>query len=254
MAIFFGIDSNYASTLFSSLNGGNKTNSFSSLTGLLSEYSSIQSGSYRKLLNAYYSGSDNESVNSIASNSISTAGDNAKKLTSIKEASTDLSDTVQELTKSGSNSVFNKVSKENSDGTVTREYDTDAIFNAVKGFVDDYNSLIEATEDSNTKSIASNMRSIITATSTNDDLLKELGIKINADYTLSIDEDTFKKADMSVARSMFNGTGSYAYQIGVKASLININAASEASRSNTYTAGGTYSYNYNSGSLYNTYF
>lgn len=258
MAIFFGIDSNYAGNLFSSLNGGKTQNSFDGLAGLLSEYSNIRTGSYRKLLNAYYSDTDNESFkklyNDNKSNNISTAADDTKKLTSIKNASEELSDTVKDLVASGSKSVFNKVSKENSDGTYTKEYDSDAIYKAVKSFVDDYNGLIDAAGDSGTKSIVSNMGGIISSTKANDDMLEELGISINSDNTLSIDEEIFKKADMSAVRSMFSGTGSYAYQIGVKASMVNINAAGEAAKSNTYTSGGAYSYNYNAGSLYNTYF
>lgn len=254
MAIYFGIDSNYAGSLFNSLNTGtNQNTSFSGLTGLLSEYSNIQNGTYKKLLTAYY---DKNGSNGVAenTNSISMASDDTKKLTAMKDAADSLQESATALSAKGSESVFNKVSKVNSDGTTTKEYDTDKIYKAVKMFVDDYNGLIEATEKSNTKSVASRMNTIIAATDKNKKDLADIGITINSDDTLSIDEKTFKNADMSDVKSLFNGNGSYAYYTGVKASMVSANIASEAAKSNTYTSDGTYSYNYSSGDLYNSLF
>ncbi len=258
MAIFYGIDSNYASNLFSSFNtSNNRTDSFGGLTSLLTEYSSVKGGTYKKLLNAYYdkiNNTENTSKDNKNSNTISTASDDTKTLSSIKNSSSELKESVSELTAKGSKSVFNKVSKKGEDGTYTEEYDTDAIYKAVKSFVDDYNSVIEATEKSNTKSIARNANSMITTTEAYEDTLSDLGITINDDFTLSIDEKKFKEADMTDVRSTFNGTTSYAYQVGVKASLVNMNAESEAAKSNTYTGTGNYSYNYSTGNLYDTLF
>lgn len=251
MAIYYGIDSNYASSLFSSLNTGNKSNSTSDLTSLLSDYSSIRSGSYKKLLNAYYSESDGTTKNKA---SISTAEDSTKKLKSIKSAADELSNNVKELTATGSKSVFKKVDTKDENGNKVKDYDKDAIYKAVKSFVDDYNSLIEATDESNTKTIVSGTNSMISTTKANTSLLRDLGISVNSDFTLDIDEDTFKKADMAVAKSMFSGTGSYAYQISVKSAMVSMNATNEASKSNTYTSAGNYSYNYSAGDLYNSWF
>lgn len=49
--------------------------------------------------------------------------------------------------------MFNKVEKTAEDGTKTQEYDRDAIYKAVKSYVDDYNSLLDRADDSKTKSI-----------------------------------------------------------------------------------------------------
>ena len=70
----------------------------------------------------------------------------------------------------------------------------------------------------------------------NESLLNSVGISIDSKTNkLSIDETAFKKADMSVAKSLFNGAGSYGYQVSAKASMINYYAQNEALKANTYS-------------------
>ena len=59
---------------------------------------------------------------------------------------------------------------------------------------------------------------------------------------------------MSVAKSLFNGTGSYAYTIASKSAMTNSYADMEAARANTYNKYGSYGSTYNAGSIYNSYF
>jgi hypothetical protein len=73
-------------------------------------------------------------------------------------------------------------------------------------------------------------------------------VTIGTDGKLSVDEETFKKADMTVAKSLFNSTGSYAYQIGTKASMINSAVVTQSSGS-AYTSTGALS----TSSLINSY-
>lgn len=236
MSTFFGIGSDSVGSLFSST-------SSSGTAGILSDYYSIRNGSYKKLLTAYYS-LDNSSTGSsktTTKTTTSTASDSTKTLSSIKSSTDSLKDSTDALLKTGTKSLFSK----------TGEYDTKAIYNAVKSFVDDYNDVIESTETSNTKGIASNSASMITTTKANANLLSKIGITIGTDGTLSLDEKEFKAADMNKVKSLFNGAGSYGYQISAKASMINYYASTEASKANTYTNAGSYSYNYSSGDLLN---
>ena len=69
---------------------------------------------------------------------------------------------------------------------------------------------------------------------------------------MKIDKDAFEKADMNKVKTLFQGTGSYAYSIESKSSMVNMYAKNEASKSNTYGASGGYTYNYSTGELYNT--
>ena len=235
MSFFYGISSDAASTFFST----SSSTSTGATGNILSDYYSIKNGSYKKLLNAYYSIDDNKNK----SYNTSISSDSTKLLASIETSAEALKESADELIMSGNKSVFAK----NEDGT----YNTEAILDKIKKFVSDYNDVLDATEKSNTKNIASSSASMITFTKTNSLLLAKVGIGLESDGKLSVNEETFKKSDMSTVKSIFNGKGSYAYQISAKASMINFYADNEANKSNTYTNGGTYSYNYSSGDILN---
>ncbi len=248
MAFYYGINSSYASDFFSMSSGRTSGNSMSSLTGLLSDYSSIRNGSYSKLLQKYYS-LDSENTSDKKVSSISTSKDDSKTLVAISDSTDELKDAADKLFSNGSESVFKKQSVSGK-----QDYDVDKIYTAVKDFVDSYNEVIDATAKSSTKSIASNSKSMIYQTMANESALSDLGISVDLDGKMTVDEKTFKSADMTKARSLFQGTGSYAYQMSAKASMINFNAETEKNRANTYTNSGNYSYNYSSGSLFDYMF
>jgi hypothetical protein len=212
----------------------------------ISDYNLIRSGSYFKLMKSYYASdaSKTTSTDSTAT-STSTSTDTSKTLSKIESTTDDLTDSAEALYSSKS-SAFKKVNG---------DYDADAIYSAVSDFVDDYNSVIKAADKSSASGVTSAAESLKTATTQNEDALKALGITIDSEKsTLSIDKDTFLAADMSKAKTLFNGTGSYAYNVATKASLLNYQAQREASKANTYSSTGSYTNNYTSGSIYNSYF
>lgn len=252
MASIKAYDSNSISVLFSSLNSNRSGNSGVSMNfGInLSDYSLIKRGSYYKMLKAYYSidgtGSDSMSW-AKAKTTTSTAADSTKTLASIENAATDLKASAETLYKSGSSSPF----KKDANGA----YDTDAIYKAVNSFVSDYNTMVSAADKSETARITKTAASMVNVTKVNAKALSAVGITINsADNTLKIDEEAFKKADMSKVKSLFSGNGSYAYSTAVNASMINSYAQTESAKSNTYNGTGNYTYNYNTGELYNSIF
>ena len=52
-------------------------------------------------------------------------------------------------------------------------------------------------------------------------MLSKLGISVSgADFSLSIDKEKFMKANISDVKTMFSGVGSFAYQVGSKASRV----------------------------------
>jgi hypothetical protein len=247
------------STLFSSLSSSSSSSSTSGLSSLLSDYSAIRSGSYKKLMKAYYSGSDNSAVKSaynsaVKNSSTSTAADSTSTIKQLQNTTDELTSSAKDLYTTGSKSLFNKKTVTDENGKTSQEYDTDAIYKGVKSFVDDYNSVLEAADKSSDSKVQNSVIGMINYTKMETNMLGKLGITIGSDYQLSIDEDTFKKADMSVAKSLFNGTGSYAYTIAGKSAMTNSYADLEASQSNTYTSYGSYSNTYSSGSIYNSYF
>lgn len=225
----------------------------------LSDYASIKNGSYGKLMKAYYAKDSSKEVTSVAEQTknkrtTSTAKDSAKTLSEIEGAADGLKESADALLKTGSKSVFNKIDVESTDEygmtQTSKEYDVNAIYKSVSGFVEDYNKVIKQAGASETSAIQNRVRYMMGATSANKSLLSKVGITINSDNTLSLDEKTFKEADVTTAKSLFNGSNSYAYRVSAQASLIDYTAEKEAAKANTYTVNGNYSSNYNTGSIY----
>lgn len=255
----------------------NTSNSFfSGIYGSLSEYASIRSGSYYKIAQKYYSNtsagsnsstvsvkskvspteydykrgdykknlidSSSDSDKTSASTSTSTSKTSAERIANIEKNSKSLKESSEKLTDRSSSSLFKQTGG---------KYDTDKIYSAVSSFVKDYNSVVDNASGSNSTTINSRTSTMLNLTSANSKLLGKVGITVGKDNKLSIDEEAFKKADMGDVRSLFNTSGGYGYQVGVSASMIDYAAQNEATKSNTYTGFGTYSYNYTAGSLFN---
>lgn len=260
MATIGAYDSSSLGILFSGMNS-TKQSSTTSLFGggsdLLginySDYAMIRSGGYGKLLRAYYGKDASSEVTSAVKINTSIAKDDSKTLARIESAAEEINKSAQSLLETGDKSVFKEVTTTKEDGTTETGYDKDAIYKAVKSFTDDYNNLLTQSKDSNTKSIARNVKMMVTETTAYEKRLAEVGITVGTDSKLSIDEETFKKADMSKVMSLFQEKGSYGYQTALRASMVESAAKVESAKSNTYSGNGTYTYNYTTGEIYNSY-
>ena len=241
-------DSSSISTLLSGLGGSKDGNS--GLLGInYSDYASIRSGAYGKLLRSYYA-LDSESGSSKTSSSTETgrkstavSKDSTKTIATIEEDAGELADSAKQLYIRSNNAVFTKDAKGN--------YDTDKIYDKVSDYVEDYNAFLVSAAKSDTGRIASGVDSVKNITKANVDALKEIGISVNEkNGALTISKDTFKAADMSKVKDVFYGTSSYAYSVATQASLVKSYAESEAVKSNTYGSRARYNYNYNSGDIF----
>lgn len=234
-------DSDSISMLFSSV-GSTKSSSssLSSLTSLLSDYSSIKSGAYGKLIKAYCASQSEDSSSSTTTKtktSTSTAEDSTQTLSSIQTATDALYETSEKLRKEAASADS-----------------MDELYATVSQFVSDYNKTIDAAEDSNTDTIKSNLDDMKLATSTNKNLLSSIGITIGDDNKLVLDEETFKAGSLSTAKTLFTGAGSYAYNVSLEASMMNSSADYQASKANTYNTTGSFSNNYTTGDLFDSLF
>lgn len=235
------------------------SNSMNSMMNInFSDYNSIRSGTYYKLLKSYYA-QDPSRVKETSDSfknpaSTSTSKEQSETLAKIESTADELGKSADALYNGGAK-VFKKTTVTGEDGKVTSDYDKNAIYKAVDSFVEDYNSLLAAAGKSDADGIARTAASMATMTNQYADSLKELGITVDKDtFALRLDKDTFMKADMNKAKSLFNGTGSYAYGVATKASMLDYQAQREASRSNTYGSNGAYNYNYTAGSIFNNFF
>lgn len=241
------------SYLFQGLSGSTGSN-----MNFLSDYASIKNGSYGKLMKAYYGKNSSKEVASLAQNktnqTASATKDSTKTLSAIEGAADGLKESADKLISKGTDSLFNKVDVEKKDEygltSTTKEYDKDAIYKAVSEFASDYNKLIDEAGESNTTGVLNRTKTLVGMTDANKDLLAKVGITVNKDNTLSVDETKFKNSDMITAKSLFNGNSSYAYRVSAQASLIDFAAESESNKAKMYTATGNYNSTYNNGNLF----
>lgn len=235
-------------------------------SNFLADYASIKNGSYAKLMKAYYGTNTSSSVKSVAKKSMDSytgkktalTSEETKAYTKVKTSADALKESADKLMRTGSNSVFAQkevtVKDENGAESTVKEYDKEGIYSAVNSFVTNYNSVIKAVDDVDSDTVGRRTASMMNTTTSNLKSLLAVGISVNTDGTLSLDKDTFMKSDMSTAKSLFGGTGSYAYSVSSQASMINYAADREAGRGSTYTTKGTYGTNLNNGNLYNSWF
>ena len=116
-------------------------------------------------------------------------------------------------------------------------YDVDKIFATAKSFVNNYNTMFDKAESSSNSGVIANLSHIRQKTSQNADVLKQFGINVDAKGRLKIDEDTFKKSDMSDVQKFFKDYGS---SIATNASLVDYYSTTQANATSGYTAAGTY--------------
>ncbi|MCI9417675.1 MAG: flagellar filament capping protein FliD [Eubacterium sp.] len=182
----------------------------------------------------------------------STSKEPTSKLATIESSAEKLSDAADALLTQGSKSLFKQVTTTDKDGNKTTGYNTDAIYKAVSSYVEQYNNLMKSAGNSSVISIRASAASMADYTKANEKALSEIGITVDPEKkTLSLDAEKFKNADMDAVKKLFQGSGSYAYQVSSKASAIDYQAQYEAQKASTYNSGGAYSYNYSAGSLWN---
>lgn len=234
MANISGYDSYSMGALFASTNTTNNSSASDFLGISYTDYASLKNGSYRKLVSAYYSKMDAENDSSSTSGS----KDSKQTLTSIQSAASDLKESTSALLTKGKDSLFK--TKKDEMGNSYVDYDTDEVYKAVKEFVDNYNSMIDAAAESDTTSILRAAKSMVSYTAANEKTLSQIGITVGSDNKLSIDEDKFKEASKARVQSLFQSTGGYAYQINAKVtsvdSYVNIEMkkADDSSKAESY--------------------
>lgn len=194
-----------------------------------SDYASIRSGSYKKLLNSYYNqtGNTNQAVSKIVNNT------DAKKLTGVKSAADDLSESAKALYTKGKGSAFED------------ESDRATIDKAIQSFVDDYNDIIDAVDNTDSANVLRKGINLANNTNALSKSLAKVGITVNYDNTLSIDKDALSKASTADLKSLFSGVGSFAYQVSTDASQIGLAAKNQSSGTSLYGSNGAYNNSYN---------
>ena len=150
---------------FSGLFGNNTTNSVTDIWNIysnLGDYNTIKSGSYRKLLNAYYKKEDEDRTESFSNPANLNTADK-KEFTEVKKTTDDLQMSAKTLLKKGESSVYN-------------QEDRTALVSAVKNFISDYNRVIDKAGDSSDERVLSKTLSMVNNTKAYASSLEQIGI------------------------------------------------------------------------------
>ena len=116
-------------------------------------------------------------------------------------------------------------------------YDIKKILSTAKSFVNNYNTMFDKAESSSNSGVLSNLSYIRNRTANNTKALKEFGISVDKKGRLSIDEETFQKADMSKVQDFFKDYGSY---IASNASRVDYYMNTRANAASGYTSKASY--------------
>ena len=134
-------------------------------------------------------------------------------------------------------SLFSKIKTKNASGAEVEDYDVDGITSRTKNFVKNYNDLIGSARLLGNEGVASNLGNLLTKTKNSAGALKSIGIGVDKNGNLSLDEKKFKASDMSEVQKVLK---SYASSIETNASLVKYYASTNAGSKNAYNQNGSY--------------
>ena len=134
-----------------------------------------------------------------------------------------------------SDELFEKVKDKY--GNETNQYNVDKIFATAKSFVNNYNKLFDTAESSSNSGVVANLSYIREKTARNEDELKQFGISVDQKGRMKIDENTFRKSDMSEVQQFFKDYGS---SISTNVSLAEYYMTTQANAASGYTPTGEY--------------
>ena len=220
---------------------GNSSTGIWNMYSSLGDYNSIQSGTYKKLLSAYYKNNTDDvnrnTATTTAKKNQTTAVEH-ENMTTVKKKTDVLQEAAGKLMEKGKDSVFEKEDKSE-------------MVSAVKEFVNAYNNTL--TETGKAKDYVSEKAVYMTnSTKAYEKSLTEIGITIGEDDKLSLDEDKLKSADTDKVKGLLNSSSSFVGQTARKAAKIGAAAQNVVNGVGTYSSTGNYNY-MNMNDFFNNY-
>lgn len=174
-------------------------------SSLLTDRSLIQSGVYQKMMKAYYA--------KLSAEASAAADAETSPLKSIKNSSSDLKSAALALTRS---SLYS--------GTTSSK--SDSLISAVKDFISSYNSVLDGLDNVESTNVLRVGVNMVNSTESVERQLNSVGITINSDNSLSLDEAALSGAGTAALKALFAGSASYASSIAQKAGMIASNSSS----------------------------
>ena len=208
------MNSMIANTLFgskSSISAG----SFLSASNF-GDLSLMRSGVYTKMLKSYYAKQTSSTDKTSSSGKNSSSEDYLNTINDkISKLKTSTSDEALSSIKSEANQM-----KKAADAVTELDYDKtsgDAVYSKVKDLVNTYNALAKQTGKSDLVSISQSRTWMVNDTKAHEAQWNKIGITMEDDQTLTIDEKKFKEASTSDIKNFLSGASGYASRLSTKA-------------------------------------
>ncbi|MDE7199984.1 MAG: flagellar filament capping protein FliD [Lachnospiraceae bacterium] len=206
-----GLNSGMADTYSTLLSGMGGSDSAGGVSSLLGDYAAIKNGSYGKMMKSYYAKLKKQEAEESGESEKTKAG--KVKDSASASAAASLYKSASALTSLN----YDDRSEEN----------IDKITDSVSSFIKDYNSLMKSADKSENTTVQKQAESLYNSYYSNYKLFSKIGITMNSDKTLSLDEDTLKKAlsdtekgSGGTVKTLFSGIGSFADKAVNRASQI----------------------------------
>ena len=220
--------------------GTQSNNGLSSIYSSLGDYGTIHRGAYKKLLSAYYKAasddaSDDDTKTSVKS--LVSSADKSEYSKTTKYASA-LSLASQELLTSQNGDLYD-------------EGKEDKLVSKVKSFVSSYNTVLADAKKSDSTTVRNLATGMDNTAASYAKKLEAVGITVNEDNTLSVDEEKLKSADKVTVKNVLGSHSSFTGSTMKLASQISSTATAAVNGFSTYSSFGTYASG--TGSFYDLY-
>lgn len=181
-------------------------------TSMYAEFANKKTGSYRRLLKTYYSDQKKMLAEEKKNRDELAALINKKDLETSKPELTQMKKESDGL-KTAADSLMKDSVWEEKNGA----YDIEGITKAIKSFANEYNDVVSQSAKVKSKDIEQTYNYMSSLTSTMSKAMAKVGVNVDKDGKISVDEDAVKTADVKTLKSIFGNKTSYAAQIADKA-------------------------------------
>ncbi|MCI9072471.1 MAG: hypothetical protein HFH80_06605 [Lachnospiraceae bacterium] len=213
----------------------------------LGDYAAIKNGSYGKLMKAYYADSNGGSAWQSTGTTASSKSNKSNVLDRILEekrhpkVSKEAQKANAELT-SGLSSLKTSVSVLQNDKTYTDTANgqsaADKVISAMKSYVSEYNNVVNAAKNSTLANKTAYVANVMSSTAANAEKLSEIGLTVNSNGTLELDEAKLKEAGVSKVQEMFSSKNIMSYGSTVASRLQFAGAANSSNAADSTAASG----------------
>lgn len=181
----------------------------------LSDYASIKNGSYGKLMKTYYGTGQSTSTGAASKKSSSESVlDRILEEKKNPKVSKDVQKSNADLT-AGLSSLNNSISALQGDKTYTDTANglsaADKVVSAMKDYVSNYNNVVNAAKGSTLTGKTAYVANMMSSTAANADKLSEIGVTINSDGTIELNEGKLKAAGVSKVQELFSSEDIMSY-------------------------------------------